>query len=181
MHERRGLAELIGKRSYAALVIQQPNFFGNLEDVDALTDWAHANRMLVIAVVNPISLALYKPPRLGERGKRGADIVCARDSPRRASRLRRPLLRLHGDAPVARAADAGRIVGRTVDTQGRPGFTLTLQARTTHPAQQGHLQHLHQPGLLVTAATIYLSLLGPEGWSAWRRHAPNAPSAWFRR
>ena len=45
-----------------ALVIQQPNFFGRLEDVDALTDWAHARNMLVIAVVNPTSLALLKPP-----------------------------------------------------------------------------------------------------------------------
>src|SRR5690606_26720963 len=51
---------------YAALVIAQPNFFGCLEDVDALTDWAHANNMLVIAVVNPTSLALLKPP--GEWG-----------------------------------------------------------------------------------------------------------------
>src|SRR6202035_5307349 len=49
-----------------ALVIQQPNFFGCLEDVDALTDWAHAHAILVIAVVNPTSLALLKPP--GEWG-----------------------------------------------------------------------------------------------------------------
>src|ERR1700722_1399638 len=46
----------------AALVVQQPNFFGNLEEVDALADWAHANKVLLIAVVNPTSLALLKPP-----------------------------------------------------------------------------------------------------------------------
>ena len=59
-----------------ALVIQQPNFFGMLEDVDALTDWAHAHGMLVIAVVNPTSLAVLKPP--GEWGAKGADIVVRR-------------------------------------------------------------------------------------------------------
>lgn len=49
----------------AAMVIQQPNFFGQLEDVDALTDWAHEQGMLVIAAVNPTSLALLKPPGSG--------------------------------------------------------------------------------------------------------------------
>jgi len=57
----------------AAVVIAQPNFFGVLEDVDALTDWAHANGALVIAVVNPVAMALLKPP--GQWGEKGADIV----------------------------------------------------------------------------------------------------------
>ena len=63
----------------AALVIQQPNFFGVLEEVDALTDWAHAQGALVIAVVNPVSLALLKPP--GEWGATGADIVVGEGQP----------------------------------------------------------------------------------------------------
>ena len=81
----RSLEELDrGAARHAALVIQQPNFFGNLEEIDALTDWAHANRLLVIAVVNPTSLALLKPP--GEwgseaSGNRGADIVCGEGQP----------------------------------------------------------------------------------------------------
>jgi glycine dehydrogenase subunit 1 len=62
-----------------ALVIQQPNFFGVLEDVDALTDWAHAQGMLVIAVVNPTSLAILEPP--GEWGEKGADIVVGDGQP----------------------------------------------------------------------------------------------------
>src|SRR5207344_3419957 len=60
------LAQYAGE-DVTALVIQQPNFFGRLEDVDALTDWAHANGALVIAVVNPTALALLKPP--GEWGR----------------------------------------------------------------------------------------------------------------
>src|SRR5882757_10889307 len=63
----------------SALVIPQPNFFGVLEDVDTLTDWAHANGAMVVAVVNPLSLALLKPP--GEWGAKGADIVCGDGQP----------------------------------------------------------------------------------------------------
>jgi len=62
-----------------ALVIQQPNFFGQLEAVDALTDWAHANGTMVIAVVNPMTLALLKPP--GQWGQKGVDIVVGDGQP----------------------------------------------------------------------------------------------------
>ena len=64
---------------YTALVIPQPNFFGVLEEVDALTDWAHQQGALVIASVNPTSLALLKPP--GEWGQEGADIACGEGQP----------------------------------------------------------------------------------------------------
>jgi glycine dehydrogenase subunit 1 len=156
-----------GGGGYAALVIQQPNFFGNLEEIDELTDWAHANRMLVIAVVNPISLAICKPP--GEwgsgEGKRGADIVCGEGQP-----LGVPLAcgGPYFGFMATRLAHVrqmpGRIVGRTVDTEGRPGFTLTLQAREQHIRRSKATSNIcTNQGLLVTAATIYLSLLGPEG------------------
>jgi glycine dehydrogenase subunit 1 len=79
-----GALQISDGKDYTALVIQQPNFFGNLEDVDVLTDWAHANKMLVVAVVNPTSLGLLKPP--GEwgsqaQGHHGADIVCGEGQP----------------------------------------------------------------------------------------------------
>jgi len=164
----QALKNSIGSGGFAALVIQQPNFFGNLEEVDELTDWAHANHMMVIAVVNPISLALLKPPGEwgGEQGgKRGADIVCGEGQP-----LGVPLA---SGGPyfgfmATRLANVrqmpGRIVGRTVDTDGRPGFTLTLQAREQHIRRSRATSNIcTNQGLLVTAATIYLSLLGPEG------------------
>lgn len=147
----------------AALVIPQPNFFGVLEPVDALTDWAQAHGMLAIAVVNPTSLALLKPP--GQWGAQGADI-CVGDG--------QPLgIPLASGGPyfgfmTARQALVrqmpGRIVGRTVDMDGRPGFTLTLQAREQHIRRSKATSNIcTNQGLLVTAATLYLSLLGPQG------------------
>jgi len=146
-----------------ALVIQQPNFFGQLEDVDALTDWAHANGALVIAVVNPTSLALLKPP--GEWGQKGVDIVVGEGQP-----LGVPLA---GGGPYIGFMTTrmehvrqmpGRIVGRTLDLDGKPGFTLTLQAREQHIRRTKATSNIcTNQGLLVTAATIYLSLVGPEG------------------
>jgi glycine dehydrogenase subunit 1 len=146
-----------------ALVIQQPNFFGSLEDVDALTDWAHEAGMLVIAVVNPVSLAVLKPP--GEWGAKGADIVCGEGQP-----LGVPL---SSGGPyfgfmTTRIEHVrqmpGRIVGRTVDLDGKPGFTLTLQAREQHIRRSKATSNIcTNQGLLVTAATIYMSLVGPRG------------------
>jgi glycine dehydrogenase subunit 1 len=146
-----------------ALVIQQPNFFGRLEDVDALTDWAHARGTQVIAVVNPTSLALLKPP--GEWGARGADIAVGEGQP-----LGVPL---SSGGPyfgfmTARMEHVrqmpGRIVGRTLDAAGREGFTLTLQAREQHIRRAKATSNIcTNQGLLVTAATIYLSLMGAKG------------------
>ena len=146
-----------------ALVIQHPNFLGTLEDVDALTDRAHEAGMLVIAVVNPMSLALLRPP--GEWGQKGADIVCGEGQP-----LGVPL---SSGGPyfgfMTTRMDyvrqmPGRIVGRTVDLDGRPGFTLTLQAREQHIRRSKATSNIcTNQGLLVAAATIYMSLLGPRG------------------
>jgi glycine dehydrogenase subunit 1 len=146
-----------------AIVIQQPNFFGALEDVDRLTDWGHKQGALVIAVVNPTSLALLKPP--GEWGEHGVDIVVGEGQP-----LGVPLAaggpyfgfmttRLEHVRQMP-----GRIVGRTLDLDGRPGFTLTLQAREQHIRRGKATSNIcTNQGLLMSAATIYLAIVGPEG------------------
>lgn len=147
----------------AALVIPQPNFFGVLEPVDDLVDWAHANRMLAIAVVNPTALGLLKPP--GEWGADGADIAVGDGQP-----LGVPLA---GGGPyfgfmacrkgLVRQMP-GRIVGATRDMDGRPGYTLTLQAREQHIRRSKATSNIcTNQGLMVTAATIYMALLGPGG------------------
>ena len=162
------IGELISEESYsgesyAALVIPYPNFFGGLEDVDALTNWAHSEGALVIGVVNPMALGLLKPP--GEWGESGADIVVGEGQP--------------FGIPVASGGPyvgfmccrqaivrqmPGRIIGRTVDLDGKEGFTLTLQAREQHIRRAKATSNIcTNQGLLVTAATIYMSLMGDQG------------------
>ena len=148
---------------FAALVIQQPNFFGQLEDVHALTDAAQAAGMLVIGVVNPIGLGLLAPP--GEWGAEGADIVVGDGQP-----LGIPMA---SGGPYfgficCRSAHVrqmpGRIIGRTVDEDGRTGYTLTLQAREQHIRRGKATSNIcTNQGLLVTAGTIYMALMGAEG------------------
>jgi glycine dehydrogenase subunit 1 len=152
-------------QDFTALVIQQPNFFGSLEEVDALADWAHENKIMLISVVNPTSLALLKPPGLWGTVGHGADIVCGEGQP-----LGVPLA--SGGPYFGFMATRmqyvrqmpGRIVGRTVDIEGRPGFSLTLQAREQHIRRSKATSNIcTNQGLMVTAATIYMSLLGPRG------------------
>jgi glycine dehydrogenase subunit 1 len=160
--DKAKLAPFAGQ-DFAALVIPQPNFFGVLEDVDLLTDWAHENKMLVIAQVNPMALAILSPP--GEWGKTGADITVGEAQPFG--------IPLSSGGPyvgfVACKMDIvrqmpGRIIGRTVDLEGKPGFALTLQAREQHIRRAKATSNIcTNQGLAMTAATIYLSLLGPEG------------------
>jgi glycine dehydrogenase subunit 1 len=151
-----------------ALVIQQPNFFGSLEEIDGLTDWAHHNKILLIAVVNPISLALLKPPgqwgaRIG--GHHGADIVCGEGQPLGVPLAAGgPYFGFMATRMQYVRQMPGRIVGRTVDTEGRPGFSLTLQAREQHIRRSRATSNIcTNQGLMVTAATIYMSLLGAVG------------------
>jgi len=148
---------------FAALVIPQPNFFGVLEEVDALTDWAHAHHMFVIGLVNPTALAILKPP--GEWGAQGADIAVGEGQP-----LGAPLSSggpyfgfMCCKEPLVRQMP-GRIIGRTVDKDGKPGFTLTLQAREQHIRRSKATSNIcTNQGLIVSAATIYMALLGPDG------------------
>ncbi len=146
-----------------ALVIQQPNFLGGLDDVDRLTDWAHERGALVIAVVNPTSLALLKPP--GEWGETGADIACGEGQPLGVPLSSGgPYFGLMAAKKALVRQMPGRIVGRTVDMDGREGFTLTLQAREQHIRRSKATSNIcTNQGLMVTAATLYMSLLGADG------------------
>jgi glycine dehydrogenase subunit 1 len=147
----------------AALIIAQPNFFGCIEEVDELTNLAHKNNTLVIASVNPVAMALLKEP--GQWGEHGADIVCGEGQP-----LGVPLA---GGGPYFGFMCCkkefvrqlpGRIVGRTTDDQGREGFVLTLQAREQHIRRAKATSNIcTNQGLMVVAATIYMSLTGGAG------------------
>ena len=160
---RADLAALAKRQPPTALIVQQPNFFGLLEPVDELARWADDNGALLIAVANPLSLAALQPP--GAWAGVGADIVCGDGQPL--------------GIPMASGGPSfgfvctrqrfvrqlpGRIVGGTVDSQGRRGFTLTLQAREQHIRRAKATSNIcTNQGLLVTAATIYLALMGATG------------------
>ena len=149
-----------------AVVMQQPNFFGALEPVDEIVAWAEARDALTVAVVNPVALALVKPP--GEWNGKGVDIACGDGQP-----LGVPMA---SGGPsfgflCARQEHVrqlpGRLVGRTVDNAGRTGFTLTLQAREQHIRRGKATSNIcTNQGLLVTAATIHTAILGASGLRA---------------
>ena len=146
-----------------AVVIQQPSFFGTLEDVDAITDWAHQNNVLVISITNPLSIAVLKPP--GQWGTAGADIACGDGQP-----LGAPLScggPYYGFLCCSKALVRqmpGRIVGRTTDVDGKEGFVLTLQAREQHIRRSKATSNIcTNQGLVVTASTIHMAILGPRG------------------
>lgn len=148
---------------FVALVISYPNFFGGLPDVHALTDWAHAQGALLIGVVNPTAMALLVPP--GEWGTRGADIAVGEGQPLGIPvSSGGPYLGFMCCRQDIVRQMPGRIIGRTEDTEGKPGFALTLQAREQHIRRAKATSNIcTNQGLLVTAATIYMSLLGDEG------------------
>ncbi len=146
-----------------AVVIQQPSFFGTLEDIDAITDWAHENNALVISVTNPLSIAVLKPP--GQWGSKGVDIACGDGQP-----LGAPLScggPYYGFLCCTQALVRqmpGRIVGRTTDVDGKEGFVLTLQAREQHIRRSKATSNIcTNQGLVVTASTIHMAILGPRG------------------
>ncbi len=146
-----------------AMVISQPNFFGILEDVDALTGWAEQHGVPVIAVVNPVSLALLKPP--GEWGAHGADIVVGEGQPLGAPLSSGgPYFGFMTTRKKHIRQMPGRIVGRAEDADGKTGFVLTLQAREQHIRRSKATSNIcTNQGLVVTAAVIHMSMLGDEG------------------
>jgi glycine dehydrogenase subunit 1 len=150
-------------REPVAVVLQQPSFAGTLDDVDRLTDWAHAQGAVVISIVNPISLALLKPP--GQWGEEGADIACGEGQPLGVPMSSGgPYFGFMTCKQKHVRQMPGRIVGRTTDLEGNPGFALTLQAREQHIRRSKATSNIcTNQGLVVTAATIYMSLVGYEG------------------
>lgn len=162
-YSMQALHQLLDEQPCDVFVISQPNFFGQVEDVDELTSWAHKQGATVVAHVNPLMMSWLKPP--GAWGDTGADIACGEGQP-----LGVPMNYggpyfgfLCCKMDLVRQMP-GRIVGRTVDRQGNTGFTLTLQAREQHIRRGKATSNIcTNQGLLVTAATIYMSVMGPHG------------------
>ena len=147
----------------AAIIISQPNFFGTLEAVDELTDLAHHYNALVIAQVNPLAMAWLKPP--GTWGKKGVDIACGEGQPLGVPlSLGGPYYGFMCTQNQYVRQMPGRIVGKTIDQHQRPCFTLTLQTREQHIRRSKATSNIcTNQGLVVTASTIYMRLMGAAG------------------
>jgi glycine dehydrogenase subunit 1 len=144
----------------ACVVVQHPNFFGALEEVEALAAAAHARGALFIVSFDPISLGVLKRP-----GQYGADIAVAE-----GQCLGNPMSYggpylgiLTCREPFVRKMP-GRLVGQTVDRHGRRCWVLTLQTREQHIRREKATSNIcTNQGLMALKATVYLAALGPQG------------------
>lgn len=149
----------------AAVLIQQPNFFGCVEEADELTRVAHEAGSLVIGVFDPISLGLMKRPGDWDAEGKGADIaVCEGQSLGSPMQYGGPYLGIMACRQSLVRRLPGRIVGQTTDRRGSRCFVLTLQTREQHIRRDKATSNVcSNQGLFAVRATVYLSLLGPEG------------------
>ena len=144
----------------ACVVIQHPNFFGGLEEVEQIAQAAHQQGALLVQSFDPISVGLLKRP-----GELGADIAVAEgQSLGIPLQFGGPYLGILACRKELVRKMPGRLIGQTVDRNGKRCFFLNLQAREQHIRRAGAMSNIcTNQGLLALRATVYLSLLGPHG------------------
>lgn len=145
----------------ACVVIQYPNFYGAIEDVEALARQVQEAGGLLVVSTSPVPLGLLKSP-----GELGADVVTAEgQSLGVAQSYGGPYVGLLGTRQKFIRQVPGRIAGITTDSEGKRGFVLTLQTREQHIRREKATSNIcTNQGLMATAATVYMSTLGPEGF-----------------
>ncbi len=144
----------------ACVALQQPNYFGVLEEMAEAGEQAHEAGALFVAMVEPISLALLTPP-----GEYGADLAVGEGQPLGLSPgYGGPLLGIFACRDEFLRRMPGRVVGRTVDAAGEEAYCLTLQTREQHIRRGRATSNIcTNEGLCALAAAVYMAALGPEG------------------
>jgi glycine dehydrogenase subunit 1 len=147
----------------SALIVQNPNYLGMLEDVETLASDAHSKNVTLIAAVNPIALGLLEAP-----GKLGVDIVVGEGQALgNALSYGGPYFGFMCVKKDWMRRMPGRIVGQTVDRDGRRGFVLTLQTREQHIRREKALSSIcTNKALCALRAAIYLAYLGESGFQS---------------
>lgn len=145
----------------ACLVVQYPNFFGVIEDLAPLAEAAHAvGALMVVAVAEPIALGVLKSP-----GECGADIVAGEGQGLGTGmNYGGPALGLFATREKYIRYMPGRLVGQTVDREGRTGYVLTLATREQHIRREKATSNIcTSESLIAIMATIYMVTMGPQG------------------
>jgi glycine dehydrogenase subunit 1 len=144
----------------ACLLVQQPNFFGCLEEMEVHAQKAHDVGALFIAAVDPISLGMFKPP-----GHYGADIAVADGQALgNPTSFGGPGLGVFTCRREYLRQMPGRIVGKTVDVDGRPGYVMTLVTREQYIRRERATSNIcTSEALMALAAAVYLATLGRSG------------------
>ncbi|MCG3138388.1 MAG: putative glycine dehydrogenase (decarboxylating) subunit 1 [Phycisphaerae bacterium] len=160
-----GITSLTALRSQidpetCAVVMQHPNFFGNLEAQPQIADIVHQSGALLITAVDPISCGLLKPP-----GDYGTDIAVAEGQALGIpQQFGGPALGLLATRNEYMRKIPGRLVGMTVDKEGRRAFCLTLQAREQHIRREKASSNVcTNQGLMAMRATVYMATMGRQG------------------
>jgi glycine dehydrogenase subunit 1 len=166
--DNNGLDPLCDPSCYGAFIdqdtclvlVQYPDFFGRIYDFTQLVKTAHEAGALVAVAVNPTALGLLKPP-----GAFGADIVVGEGQPLGIPMsFGGPYLGIFATKKDFVRKISGRLVGETVDNQGRKAYVLTLTAREQHIRREKATSNIcTNQGLIALTATVYMSLLGKQG------------------
>jgi len=148
----------------ACLIVQNPDFFGQLLEVDGLAEAVHTAGALLVVVANPIhSLGLLKPP-----GEYDVDIVVAEGQPLGAGlNFGGPYLGIFASRMKLVRKMPGRLVGETIDTEGKRGYVLTLSPREQHIRREKATSNIcTNQGLIALMAGMYLAYMGKNGMRA---------------
>ena len=144
----------------ACFLMQYPNYYGIIENADAISEIVHSCKTQLIMSVNPIALGILKTP-----GEIGADIVCGEGQPLGLGlAYGGPYLGILAATKKNMRKMVGRYVGETVDSQGKRGYVLTLQAREQHIRREKASSNVcSNEALCALKASVYLSAVGPAG------------------